>query len=145
MANHDVLAQAKTGTGKTLAFLIPSIQRLIHGKPPARGQISILIISPTRELAQQISKEAEGVLNKLAGKVGGRKYGVLTVVGGTNVKTDMKRLENGNVDLLVGTPGRLIDLLDNSPLKGQLSRLSGLIMGSQDVHRRNRFFHSGRG
>lgn len=58
------LAQAKTGTGKTLAFCIPSIELLLRSKPqPAPGQISILILSPTRELAIQIEEAARGLLS----------------------------------------------------------------------------------
>lgn len=73
------LAQAKTGTGKTVAFLVPSIERLVRSSPqPAPGSISVLILSPTRELAIQIEEEARKLCS-------GTPYIVQHVVGGTNM------------------------------------------------------------
>lgn len=88
LAQHDVLAQAKTGTGKTMAFLIPSIQALLSAPMPDQSHTSILILSPTRELAQQIGAAAETLLG-----TDGR-YGVKCVVGGTSVDKDIKDLRN---------------------------------------------------
>lgn len=85
LEGHDVLAQAKTGTGKTLAFLVPSIQRLLLAPLPDRSLTSILVLSPTRELASQI---ADAALTFTKGRVG-----VQCVVGGTNINTDVKRLK----------------------------------------------------
>jgi ATP-dependent RNA helicase MSS116 len=121
LSGKDVLAQAKTGTGKTLGFLVPAIQHLLSGPMPSKDRISIFIISPTRELAQQITTEAERILNNLGQ---GGQYGVRTVVGGTNVNTDIKHLRERRVDLLVATPGRAIDLLENADLGVRLSQLS---------------------
>jgi ATP-dependent RNA helicase MSS116 len=59
LSGVDVVCKAKTGTGKTLAFLIPAIERLKQRQRPARGTVSILVMSPTRELAYQIAAEAE--------------------------------------------------------------------------------------
>lgn len=98
------LQQAKTGTGKTAAFLIPTLDNLIRGPPRSRGFISTLIISPTRELANQIAKEAETLAPA------GTK--IVTVFGATNVNKDLRNLESG-ADILVGTPGRLNDLIAN--------------------------------
>ena len=82
------LAQARTGTGKTLAFLIPSIERLIRSsQQPQRGQISVLILSPTRELAIQIQDSAKVLL-------AGTRYKCDHVVGGTNMKSEINRLNN---------------------------------------------------
>lgn len=81
------MAQAKTGTGKTLAFLIPSIQALISGAAPAKDKTSVLVLSPTRELAMQIAVAAEGL-------VAGLGLGVRSVIGGTNIKSDVKNLQN---------------------------------------------------
>ena len=89
LARHDVLAQAKTGTGKTLAFLIPAIQQLISSPHPPLSQTSVLILSPTRELAQQIAVVAKTLCEAL-----GAKHAVQCVVGGTNVKTDVRDLTN---------------------------------------------------
>ncbi|KAJ3124822.1 hypothetical protein HK100_011094 [Physocladia obscura] len=135
---HDCLAQAKTGTGKTLGFLIPSIERLYrssfagnsnNSKPnlPPPNNVSILVISPTRELAQQIAAEAEQLLTFLPFKV-------QVVIGGTNMNSDVKRLENPNLrcDLLIGTPGRLLDHLENSGLRQACSKLQVLVFDEAD-------------
>ena len=119
LAGHDVLAQAKTGTGKTMGFLIPSIQRLLSQKTQPQG-ISILVISPTRELAQQITVEAKKLLDNL----GNASLGVLDVVGGTKIHKDIATLKSKRIDVLVATPGRLNDLIENSDLKQRLSGLS---------------------
>ena len=103
----DVLVKAKTGTGKTLGFLIPSVELLIKKRSPSRDAVQCLILSPTRELAQQIATEAESLLTFHNGMK------VVTVVGGTNINQDKKRL-NGKVDILVATPGRLKDHLQNT-------------------------------
>lgn len=82
------LAQARTGTGKTLAFLIPSIENLLRAPTqPARGQISVLVLSPTRELAIQIEESAKTLLS-------GTVFKVQHVVGGTNMNAEVKRLQN---------------------------------------------------
>lgn len=86
MEQHDVLAQAKTGTGKTLAFLVPSIQRLLNAPPAAQQFISVLALSPTRELAAQIGVAAEGLLKNSG-------LGVQCVVGGTNINADIRNLK----------------------------------------------------
>jgi ATP-dependent RNA helicase MSS116, mitochondrial len=90
--------KAKTGTGKTLGFLIPSVEVLLR-RPPLVDAIQCLIMSPTRELALQIANEAESLLtfNQKVKKV-------VTVVGGTNINSDKKHL-SGKVDFLVATPG----------------------------------------
>lgn len=104
-----MLAQAKTGTGKTLAFLIPAIQRLCSlPRPPQQTSISVLVLSPTRELALQIEKEALMLLKNLSGNIG-----VQHVVGGTNITSERKRLLRDRKDLLIATPGRLLDHLEN--------------------------------
>ena len=108
LRGEDILAKAKTGTGKTLAFLIPAIERvLLNPSATARSQIPILILSPTRELAAQISAEAMALLSFSPA------LNVVTVFGGTNINTDKKNMA-GSVAILVATPGRLIDHLENS-------------------------------
>jgi Rad3-related DNA helicase len=78
----DVLAKAKTGTGKTLAFLIPSIEVLLHTPPPPlAGAIRVLCLSPTRELASQITKEAE-ILTRF------QPMSTAVIYGGTPIKKD---------------------------------------------------------
>jgi ATP-dependent RNA helicase RhlB len=104
LAGRDVAGQAQTGTGKTAAFLLAVFHRLLTQPPPAGrkpNQPRALIVSPTRELAIQIHKDALQ-LNKYAG------FRVVLVYGG--VDYDQQRHELGQgVDVLIGTPGRLID------------------------------------
>lgn len=94
------LARAKTGTGKTLAFLIPVIQQLASPafRLPPIQHISALVLSPTRELAQQIEKEARMLLDGSGLK---SRLGVQSVVGGTNVNGDVRRMQTSRTDILV--------------------------------------------
>jgi ATP-dependent RNA helicase MSS116, mitochondrial len=101
----DLIAQARTGTGKTIAFLIPAVQREARIKAGA-GKFGVLVLAPTRELAEQIRREAD---------VLGRYHGVSAelVMGGTNMNAEVRRTERG-AGILIATPGRLIDHIDNS-------------------------------
>ena len=102
LAGRDVLGRARTGTGKTLAFGLPLLARLVGGKhrPHApRG----LIVLPTRELANQVRAALEPLAHSLGLKV-------VTVYGGTPYDRQVKRLRQG-IDLVVATPGRLDDLI----------------------------------
>jgi ATP-dependent RNA helicase MSS116 len=120
----DCLAKSKTGTGKTLAFLIPAIESILQR--PARVPLSILVLSPTRELALQISKEAEALLTFHRGTK------VVTVVGGTNINSDKNRLA-GDVTILVATPGRLIDHIDNTTgFAAKLASIKVLVLDEAD-------------
>lgn len=104
LEGRDTAGQAQTGTGKTIAFLIAVIQRLMTQPAPEgrrQNQPRALIVAPTRELAIQIHKEAE-VLLKHTGLVAGLAY------GGANYDSQRKQIQTG-VDILIGTPGRLID------------------------------------
>ncbi|KAG8725101.1 hypothetical protein FRC12_024230, partial [Ceratobasidium sp. 428] len=127
LAGKDVLARAKTGTGKTLAFLIPAIETLRRSRQqPALGSASVLVISPTRELAQQIGKEAE-MLTK------GMPYGVEVITGGgPKVPGESKRLQNSRMDILIATPGRLVDHIQNYSMRSQLSEIKFLILDEAD-------------
>ena len=103
IAGRDVAAQAQTGTGKTAAFLLGSFARLIAADPPDRrgDQPRMLVIAPTRELAMQIKKDADSL-----GAHTGLKCAV--VYGGIDYEKQRDELAAG-VDVLIGTPGRLID------------------------------------
>ncbi|HEC97567.1 MAG TPA: DEAD/DEAH box helicase, partial [Nitrospirae bacterium] len=104
LQGKDIAAQAQTGTGKTAAFLIPVFSRMLSGPPPVRGlSPRVLIIAPTRELVIQIEAEAK----LLEGSAGFR---ILSVFGGIDYHKQREELAKG-VDVLVGTPGRLIDYL----------------------------------
>jgi len=97
LQGRDVLACAQTGTGKTGAFVLPVLERVAH-----RGRIEALIVTPTRELANQIDEMARGVAHHT-------HHAVTAVYGGVAYGTQIKRLTHG-VDVLVATPGRLLDL-----------------------------------
>ena len=107
MAGKDVLGAAKTGSGKTLAFLIPAIEILSALRFKPRNGTGVLVISPTRELALQIF----GVARELM-KHHSQTYGI--VMGGANRKAEAEKLAKG-VNLLIATPGRLLDHLLNTP------------------------------
>ena len=107
LAGRDVVAAAKTGTGKTAAFALPIIERVGRAKRP--GAPKALIVTPTRELAQQID-EAFVSLAKTS------KHRLLTVVGGMPYKGQINKLERG-IDILVATPGRLFDLMERRDVK----------------------------
>jgi hypothetical protein len=98
----DVIGRSHTGTGKTLAFVLPIVQRLINlNVTPRPGEGTILVIEPTRELANQVASE----IRKLSSKVR-----VVTVFGGVSYENQRRMIAHG-VDIVVGTPGRLTDLV----------------------------------
>ncbi|KAJ3033223.1 ATP-dependent RNA helicase [Rhizophlyctis rosea] len=106
MTGRDILGAAKTGSGKTLAFLIPAVEFLYKMKFKPRNGTGVLIISPTRELALQIF----GVAKELF-KFHHQTFGIL--MGGANRKAEAEKLGKG-VNLIVATPGRLLDHLQNT-------------------------------
>ncbi|KAK9265973.1 hypothetical protein L1049_009492 [Liquidambar formosana] len=124
LEGKDALVKAKTGTGKSAAFLLPAIEAVLKATssntilrvPP----IYVLILCPTRELASQIAAEANVMLKYHDG------IGVQTLVGGTRFKVDQKRLESDPCQIIVATPGRLLDHIENK--SGFSVRLMGLNM-----------------
>lgn len=110
LAERDVVARAKTGTGKTLAFLLPIVERILRNprRSGAKGNIFAIILSPTRELAVQISEEASTLLHFHSG------IGVACFYGGSKISGDHRALASKAVDILVATPGRITDHLDNT-------------------------------
>jgi ATP-dependent RNA helicase RhlE len=104
LAGRDVVGCAQTGTGKTAAFILPALQRM-----PADGVLRTLVISPTRELAQQIDVFAHAVAKHTG-------HHVLAAVGGVGLEPQVKALRKG-VDVLVATPGRLLDLVKRGEAK----------------------------
>ena len=106
LSGRDVLGRAPTGSGKTLAFGIPMVARLKKAKP---HKPTGLILSPTRELAEQIRRELEPLA-----QVRGRS--VAAVYGGVGFGAQLKALRGG-VDMLVACPGRLLDLIDQGEVK----------------------------
>ncbi len=123
----DLIGQARTGTGKTLAFGIPVIQRSIAPKDPdyaeiPQGKPQALIVAPTRELALQVSSD-------MALATVDRGMRVLTVYGGVGYDAQLDALAEG-VDIVVGTPGRLIDLMNRGAL--DLAHVHALVLDEAD-------------
>jgi ATP-dependent RNA helicase DDX18/HAS1 len=106
MMGEDVLGAARTGSGKTLAFLIPAVELLYRVKFTPRNGTGVLVICPTRELAIQSYGVAKELLKYHSQTVG-------KVIGGEKRKTEAEILAKG-VNLLVATPGRLLDHLENT-------------------------------
>ena len=116
----DVLAKAKTGTGKTFAFLVPTFERLLRDKPPAATKgcdpVRALVLSSARELGTQIVTQAEKIA--IAG------LRVETIMGGSSIIPQRERLDpdivgnsceyGGSIDLMVATPGRLIEHINTT-------------------------------
>jgi superfamily II DNA/RNA helicase len=105
LAGRDLCGKAKTGSGKTLAFGLPLLERVSKAEP---RQPTGLVLVPTRELANQVSE----VLVKLGRATGGRVH---AVYGGVPMDRQIKALHKG-VDIVIGTPGRLIDLMERNEL-----------------------------
>ncbi|KAF5005861.1 hypothetical protein FDECE_7719 [Fusarium decemcellulare] len=121
----DCLVQAKTGTGKTLAFLLPALQTMLTQNRAAGSGISLLVISPTRELAMQISAEATKLLKRLP------QYRVQIVIGGTNKDREERQLLNG-CEILIATPGRLLDHMSNESIVYSMRNLNTLVLDEAD-------------
>jgi superfamily II DNA/RNA helicase len=108
LAGRDVCGKAKTGSGKTLAFGLPLLQRTMASRASEPGHPRALVLVPTRELAVQVSE----VLEPLADEAGLR---IVAVYGGADIERQVKKLRRG-VDVVIATPGRLIDLGDRGEL-----------------------------
>ncbi|KAK4176703.1 P-loop containing nucleoside triphosphate hydrolase protein [Triangularia setosa] len=135
LAGKDLVAQAKTGTGKTLAFLVPILQKILADQPdlaearrPVRARsndIRAIVISPTRELAEQIAVEATKLVKGTAIKV-------QTAVGGTQKRMSLQKIRYEGCHLLVGTPGRLADLLTDEMSGVAAPNLTALCLDEAD-------------
>lgn len=125
LAGHDVLGKGQTGTGKTAAFLIAVFEELLKGVDDERyaGEARALIIAPTRELVMQIAEDA-----KLIGKY--TDLIVHTLVGGMDYEKQKKKLHGSLVDILVATPGRLIDFCERKEV--YLDQLQILVIDEAD-------------
>lgn len=109
LSNKDVAVEAVTGSGKTLAFVLPIVEMLrkLEG-PLKRHQVGAVIISPTRELAQQIYSVALPFVETVKG------LRASLLVGGTDVGGDVRRLKEEGANVLIGTPGRLDDIMERT-------------------------------
>jgi superfamily II DNA/RNA helicase len=128
LGDGDVIGQAKTGTGKTLAFGIPVIERVIAPLDKewdalvAKGLPQVLVVVPTRELCVQVTKDIEEL-------TGNRGIRTLAVYGGRAFEPQIEALEKG-IEIVVGTPGRLLDLYRQGQLK--LKEVSRVVLDEAD-------------
>ena len=120
---YDVIGQAQTGTGKTAAFILPILQALERG----HCGIQALVLTPTRELAMQVAKAVDEYGKRL-------NVRVLAVYGGQSYNPQINRLRQG-VDIVVGTPGRLLDLINKGILK--LSSVRTVVLDEADERHEN--------
>jgi len=110
LAGHDVMGLAQTGTGKTAAFGLPLVDRLLaDGERPEPKSARSLILAPTRELVNQIADNLRNYVRKTP-------VWVSSVVGGQSINAQIKHLARGT-DILVATPGRLLDLVDRKAIR----------------------------
>ena len=116
--DRDVIGQAQTGTGKTAAFGIPIIEKLTGNT----GSIQALVLTPTRELALQVSEELESLK-------GDKSIKIVPLYGGQAIRNQLKILSSG-VDIVVGTPGRIIDHLEKGNI--ELDSISYLVLDEAD-------------
>ena len=119
LSGSDLIGQAQTGTGKTAAFALPILQKIDVG----RKETQALVLTPTRELAMQVAEAIHSYAH------GMQQLSVLPVYGGAPIVHQLKRLERG-VHVVVGTPGRLIDVLDRKSLR--LDSISVIVLDEAD-------------
>jgi superfamily II DNA/RNA helicase len=120
LAGEDLIGQARTGTGKTLGFGVPLLQRL--GRPTEDGTPRVLVVVPTRELCVQVAKDIEGASKSLGTRV-------VSIYGGRPYEQQIAALQTG-VEFVVGTPGRLLDLAQQGHLV--LAKVGGLVLDEAD-------------
>ena len=116
------MASAQTGTGKTAAFILPIIELLREENKPKRLQVHALILTPTRELAAQVEANAKTYMKYLSLRSD-------AVFGGVSVRPQIKRLQHG-IDILVATPGRLLDLINQKTIR--FDNLKVLVLDEAD-------------
>ena len=122
LEGKDVLAAAQTGTGKTAGFSLPMLHKLSSGKPASSNRVRALILTPTRELAAQVEDNVRGFNAFLSLKTA-------VVFGGVGINPQMKALRSG-VDVLIATPGRLLDLFQQNAVK--FDQLEMLVLDEAD-------------
>ncbi|MGW0161836.1 DEAD/DEAH box helicase [Mycobacterium sp. NPDC003323] len=128
LAGDDLIGQARTGMGKTLAFGVPLLHRISTDESrPLTGAPRALVVVPTRELCLQVFDDLNGAAKDL--RAGDRKFTVTAIYGGRPYEPQIEALQKG-VDVVVGTPGRLLDLAQQGHL--QLGGLSVLVLDEAD-------------
>ncbi|KAK3403376.1 P-loop containing nucleoside triphosphate hydrolase protein [Sordaria brevicollis] len=124
---QDCLVQAKTGTGKTIAFLLPALHTLLNAKNLDRSQVSLLIMAPTRELAQQIADECEKLVSQC-----NPRFECHLAVGGNAKASALNKFLKGKPTILVATPGRLNDYLSDERVRSKFEGLRCLVLDEAD-------------
>jgi len=122
LSGKDVMAAAQTGTGKTASFALPLLQRLASGSKVKANHIRALVLTPTRELAVQVAESIATYGKHLSLKSG-------VVYGGVKINPQMMKLRGG-IDVLVATPGRLLDLFSRNAVK--FSQIETLVLDEAD-------------
>eukprot|EP00931_Biecheleriopsis_adriatica_P106761 TRINITY_DN81145_c0_g1_i1.p1 TRINITY_DN81145_c0_g1~~TRINITY_DN81145_c0_g1_i1.p1 ORF type:complete len:571 (+),score=123.07 TRINITY_DN81145_c0_g1_i1:73-1785(+) len=124
--SRDFVVRAHTGTGKTLAFLIPATEALLAASAQGAEGVSALVVSPTRELAMQIGREAETLLAP-------HNVSIVTLIGGTSQRHDQLAIRRKKPRILVATPGRLLEHLERTYLFPSLfAELQTLVLDEAD-------------
>lgn len=128
LGGHDIIGQAKTGTGKTLGFGLPVLQHVVGPDDAGYNDLAVpgapqaLIVAPTRELAVQVTKDLSAAAKKLSVRIG-------SIYGGRAYEPQIAELNTG-VDVVVGTPGRLIDLMKQHHLN--LKQVKTVVLDEAD-------------
>ena len=121
---QDLLGLAPTGSGKTAAFALPLLQRFLAGGQEGFRRVRVLVLVPTRELAAQVGDEFQRL-----GSASARPLKIVVVHGGVSVNPQMMRLRGG-ADIVIATPGRLLDLLDRNAVR--LDAVRALVLDEAD-------------
>ena len=124
LQGRDVLGSAQTGSGKTAAFALPLLQQLENAPLESARRVRALVLAPTRELAAQIGEDIRKLAEHLP-----RSVKVSIVFGGVSINPQMMRLRGGT-DIVVATPGRLLDLIDHNALS--VASVSTLVLDEAD-------------
>jgi len=124
LAGRDVLASAQTGSGKTAAFALPLLQKLLDGRNDAARQLPALVLVPTRELAAQVGDTLRELARALPAPLR-----IVVASGGVSINPQLMALRRG-ADVVVATPGRLLDLVDHNALR--LGALATLVLDEAD-------------
>lgn len=123
LQGKDLLGLAPTGSGKTAAYILPILQQLLSKEPPRDRSVPVLVLVPTRELAVQVAEVAENF-----GRFLPRRIKSLAIFGGVSINPQMMKL--GGTEILIATPGRLIDLMGRNSVS--ISRIQTLVIDEAD-------------
>ncbi|XP_048875994.1 ATP-dependent RNA helicase DDX55 [Brienomyrus brachyistius] len=131
MSNKDVAAEAVTGSGKTLAFVIPVLEILLKREQKLKKmQVGALIVTPTRELATQISEVVGGFLRRFS------QFSQILLIGGSNPAEDVEKLKTYGANIVIGTPGRIEDMFrrkaDGLDMVNSVKSLEVLVLDEAD-------------